>query len=116
MERLAPASRVSTPDPTRLLMFGEALAYAGRRAEAMEVATRVLSLPMLVRHAYMRDIVQQGVALIYTRVGQQDKAIDLLDTLLRRNDYPLTTAWLRTDPTLAPLRGNARFERLIAQQ
>jgi serine/threonine-protein kinase len=116
VERLAPASRASTPDPTRLLMFGEALAYAGRRAEAMEVATRVLSLPMLVRHAYMRDIVQQGVALIYTRVGQQDKAIDLLDTLLRRNDYPLTTAWLRTDPTLAPLRGNARFERLIAQQ
>jgi TolB-like protein len=116
VKRLEPETRLSSsPDPLRLLMHGEALAYAGRRAEANAVATRVLALPPLVRHAYMRDLVQQGVALIYAEVGEHDKAIDLLATLVRRKDFPLTTAWLRADPALEPLHGNIRFERLIAQ-
>jgi hypothetical protein len=28
--------------------------------------------------------------------------------------YFVTPAWLRIDPTWAPLKGNPRFERLIA--
>lgn len=115
VKRLEPATRLSWVDPSRLLMFGEALAYAGRRADADAVAARALALPLLVRHSYMRDLVQQGVALIYIQVGEQDKAIDLLTALLRRADFPLTPAWLRADPVLDPLRGNARFQRLIAQ-
>jgi len=114
VKHLESVGRSPAPDPTRLLMFGEALAYAGRRTEAIATAARVLALPQLVRHTYMRAVVEQGVALIYAVVGEKDKAIDLLTALSQRNDYPLIPTWLRVDPALEPLHGNPRFERLTA--
>jgi hypothetical protein len=46
-------------------------------------------------------------------VGEPEKALDELDPLLRM-PYTLSPAWLRIDPNFAPLRGNARFEQLVA--
>ena len=43
--------------------------------------------------------------------AQQDSAIDLLEKNLQRT-YFVTPAWLRIDPTWAPLHGNPRFEKL----
>ena len=44
-------------------------------------------------------------------VGQKDRALDQLEPLLKM-PYYLSPAWLKIDPTFAPLRGEARFERL----
>jgi tetratricopeptide (TPR) repeat protein len=104
------------PDPQRLATLGQALAYAGRNAEAIAVAARVLATPALARNVFSRRMCEQSVALIYAQVGERDKAIDILASLLERNDYPLTPAWLRVDPTLESLHGNPRFEQLIARQ
>jgi hypothetical protein len=57
--------------------------------------------------------VQHQLARIYILTGNQNKAIDALEPLLR-TPYFLSPAWLRIDPNFAPLKGNPRFERLIA--
>ena len=49
----------------------------------------------------------------YVLVGEPEKALDQLEPLLRM-PYYLSPGWLKIDPTFAPLRGNSRFERLIA--
>ena len=46
-------------------------------------------------------------------VGDRAKAMDLLEPLLAM-PYFLSPAWLRIDPTFAPLKRDARFERLAA--
>jgi hypothetical protein len=50
---------------------------------------------------------------IYLLAGEPEKALDQLEPLLKM-PYFLSPGWLRIDPTFAPLRGNTRFERLVA--
>ena len=52
-------------------------------------------------------------ARIYIALGEQNKALDILEYLLKQ-PYYLTREWLKIDPNFAPLRGNPRFERMIA--
>jgi len=44
-------------------------------------------------------------------VGKPDKALDLLEPLLKI-PYYVSSGWLKIDPNFAPLRGNPRFQRL----
>jgi hypothetical protein len=50
---------------------------------------------------------------IYTVVGEPDAAIELLRGVLAVPS-PVSAAGLKVDPTWAPLRGNPRFEQLVA--
>ena len=50
---------------------------------------------------------------IYLLGGEPGKALDQLEPLLRK-PYYLSPGWLRIDPEFASLKGNPRFERLIA--
>ena len=46
-------------------------------------------------------------------MGEPEKALDQLEPLLKM-PYSLSPAWLRIDPTLAPLKGNPQLEKLVA--
>jgi hypothetical protein len=52
---------------------------------------------------------------IYLLVGEPEKALDQLEPLLKI-PYYLSPGWLRIGPTFAPLRGNPRFELLVAER
>ena len=90
-----------------------ALAYLGRKAEAVREGRRGLELWPISRDAYFGPYVQLQLVRIYILTGEPDLALDLLEPLLRIPFY-LSPSWLRLDPAFGPLRGNPRFEALAS--
>ena len=89
---------------------GLALAYLGRKPEAVAEGERGV---MLGQQATFGPYYQHLLVRIYLLGGEPEKALDQLEPLLKK-PYYLSPGWLRIDPTFAPLKGNPRFERLIA--
>ena len=104
--------RAAPQDPQRHAYRGLALAYLGRKAEAIQEGERGVALMPISRDAYLGAYVQHQLVRIYLLVGEPEKALDQLEPLLRMPFY-LSPGWLRIDPTFAPLKGNPRFERLV---
>jgi TolB-like protein/Tfp pilus assembly protein PilF len=117
----ADSSRISleeqlraTPDNGQQRVFlGLALAYLGKKADAIREGERGVALVPISRDGYTGPYIQHQLARIYLLVGEPGKALDLLEPLLKI-PYHLSPGWLRIDSTLAPLRGNPRFEKLVA--
>jgi tetratricopeptide (TPR) repeat protein len=106
----------ATPDDgQRRVFLGLALAFLGRNAEAVKEGERAVALLPTSRDGYDGPYIQHQLARIYTVVGEPGKAVDQLEALLK-TPYFLSPAWLRIDPNFAPLKGNPRFEKLVAPQ
>jgi serine/threonine-protein kinase len=103
-----------TPEDDQLHTFhGLALAYLGRKAEAIQEGERAVALRPIARDAFNGSYVQHQLVRIYIAAGEPEKALELLESLFKI-PYYLTPGWLRIDPNFAPLRGNSRFQRLVA--
>jgi TolB-like protein/Flp pilus assembly protein TadD len=101
----------ATPDNAQLhALRGLALAYLGRKADAIAEGERGVELG---REATFGPYYRHLLARTYLLVGEPEKALDQLEPLLKV-PYYLSPGWLRIDPEFAPLTGNPRFERLIA--
>ena len=92
---------------------GVALAYLGLRDQAMRQGQRALELTSAQGSATQRAFVQHQLLRIYLAVGERERALDLIGSLLQIPDY-LSPGWLRVDPHFAPLEGNPRFERMAS--
>jgi len=101
-------------DPQQHVFLGLALAYLGRKDEAVREGLRGVALDPIAKDGLNGPYYQHQLARIYILVGEPDKALDVLEPLLKV-PYFLSPAWLRIDPNFAPLHGNPRFERLIAE-
>ena len=99
-------------DPQSHALLGVALAYLGRRTEAIREGERGRDLLPITRDAEDGPYQQHQLARIYVLLGEPERALDQLEPLLNI-PYYLSPGWLRIDPTFAPLRGNPRFERLV---
>ena len=102
------------PDDARLhTALGIIFAGLGRKQEAIQEGERGVALLPVSKEAYQGYYRVLDLARIYVMVGEYDAAIGRLE-YLRSIPGHLTTAWLRFDPTWDPLRGNSRFQRLLA--
>jgi eukaryotic-like serine/threonine-protein kinase len=91
---------------------GLALAYLGRKAEAIAEGEKAVALQPITTDTYLGPYVQHQLVRIYIEAGEPEKALDRLEPLLRI-PYYLSPAWLRIDPTFDPLRSNPRFRKLV---
>jgi serine/threonine-protein kinase len=96
----------------RHVFLGLALAYLGRKAEAIRTGQRAVALMPTTKDAQWGPYIQHQLVRIYILVGEPEKALDQLEPLLR-TPYLLSPGWLKIDPNFDPLRGNPRFERLV---
>jgi tetratricopeptide (TPR) repeat protein len=95
-------------------LHGRALALGGWKKEAIEEAELSLRMRETELDAGTGPYVRFQVARILIQAGELDRALDLIEPLLITNASDLTPAYMRIDPSFAPLKGNPRFERLIA--
>ena len=104
----------NTPDDAqRRVLLGLALAYAGRKKEAIREGERGVSLLPISKDAYTGPYLQHQLVRIYILAGEPQKAMNLLEPLLD-TPYFLSPGWLPVDPTFAPLRKLPRFQALVA--
>ncbi|HEX4439084.1 MAG TPA: protein kinase [Thermoanaerobaculia bacterium] len=100
-------------DAQRRVLLGVALAYLGQKEDAIREGLKAVSLLPISKDAYTGVYIQHQLVRIYTLAGEPEKALEQLEPLLNV-PYILTPAWLKIDPNFDPLRGNPRFQRLVA--
>jgi hypothetical protein len=92
-----------------------ALAYMGRKEAAIREGERGVALLPPERDAQSGTYFLHQLARIYILTGEPDKAIDLLERLLKM-PYYLSPGWLRIDPQFDPIRKHPRFQKLVMDQ
>ncbi len=116
-DSLASAARVNLEErPDEALthgVLGLAEAHLGRRAQAIQEGQRAVGLLPPSKDAYYATIPHLQLAEIYTVVGEPDSAVEQLRAALSVPSA-VSAAGLKADPTWTPLRGNPRFEQLVA--
>jgi eukaryotic-like serine/threonine-protein kinase len=95
-------------------LLGLALADNGQRAAAEREGERGLAGAIATGDQFAQiPYAHHLLARIYVACGDADKALSQIQTILA-NPYFISGAWLGVDPTWTPLKGNPRFERMVA--
>ncbi len=112
----AEAQLANYPDNAQLHeLRGRALALMGRKVEAIQEAEFSFKARETALDASTGPYVRYQVARILVQAGAYDRALDIIEPLLTTNYADITPAWLRLEPVFWPLKGNARFEKLVGK-
>ena len=103
------------PDRAQLReLLARALALAGRKQEAAIQADSALKLRETTNDATIKPYVLFQAARVFIQSNENERALDLIERLITMPASDVTAAYLKIDPSFAPLKGNPRFEKLIA--
>jgi serine/threonine-protein kinase len=94
------------------MLMGLALAYMGRKADAVREGERAADMLPMAKDSYTGPYLQYQLARIYVRVGHPENAVDILERLLKV-PYYVSPGFLRIDPDWKSLHDNPRFQRLV---
>jgi len=104
---------IENPDDGRFhSTLGVIYAGLGRKDDAIREAQRGVSLLPVETEAWRGSYRLIDLATVYTMVGEDEKAIDMLERLLSI-PCELSEQLLRIDPTWDALRENPRFQALL---
>jgi TolB-like protein/Flp pilus assembly protein TadD len=101
--------------------LGWLYALMGRKNDAIKEGERAVELKPQSKDAVDGSLVSGYLALIYSRVGENDLAIPLIERLLKTPgavdsaNYSITVNDLKYRWEWDPLRNDPRFQKLIAQ-
>jgi eukaryotic-like serine/threonine-protein kinase len=104
IEEFQKAMTLSGGDVVRTVWLGRAYAQAGDRTNALRV------LSQLQDQARRTYIPPYFIATLQVALGDKSQAFNWLDQAYSEHDLYL--AWIRFDPALDPIRGDARFREL----
>src|SRR5437016_2490775 len=102
----------SSDSPDLHIQLAKVLAYLGERDAAIHEARRATEILPESKDAFGGPEITEGVAEVYATVGENARAIELLEGLLSRPS-PVTVALLKLSPAWDPLRKDPRFQALI---
>jgi TolB-like protein len=105
--------RQCSEDAKTCSMLGLIDAALGRKEDAVREGRHSVGLLPISRDAYDGPILATNLAVIYAQVGEHDLALEQLTKLIVLPNGP-TPGTLRVEPEWNGLRGDPRFEKLLA--
>ena len=95
-------------DPLPLALLGRLYGQRGQRDDALKILDRLREMEK------KRYVSRYNFAIVEMGLGRKDEAIRLLEeAYMDHSGYDI--AYIKTDPLLAPLRNEARFQALVAK-
>ncbi|HJW38585.1 MAG TPA: FlgO family outer membrane protein [Candidatus Udaeobacter sp.] len=85
----------------------------GEKDLAIREAQHAIDLMPISKDIYDGTLVLEGLAQVYTWSGERDRAIELVQKLVTMPSY-INYARLKLHPLWSPLRGDPRFEKIVA--
>ena len=85
----------------------------GQKELALQEAQHAIDLMPISKDIYDGALVLEGLAQVYTWSGEHDRAIEVLQKLVSIPSY-INYARLKLHPLWKPLRGNPKFENIVA--
>jgi TolB-like protein len=102
------------PEHARTLaVLAQVDAGLGRKELAIQEAKHAVDLMPVSKDIYDGALVLEGLAQVYAWTNEPDRAIELLQKLVTMPGYT-NYAWLKLHPMWNPLRGDPRFEKIVA--
>ncbi len=102
------------PDDSRLYSsLGICYAGLGEKEKAIKEGKHGYELLPITKEAWRGSYRLFDLAVIYAKVGEQNKALDAIDDLLNRPTDVISVALLKLDPTWESLHSNKRYQELI---
>jgi serine/threonine-protein kinase len=97
------------------MQLAKVLAQLGEKEAAVAEAQRATELLPESKDAFGGPEIAAGVAEVYTILGDNDRAIEILDGLLNRPSA-MTVQVLKVNPIWDPLRSDPRFQKLCEEK